>query len=356
MKMLKKSIAVIVLFGTLSFIAGCKEEEIIKNPVKPSDGSSLTLSGLSGTEAGINANNSVFVDLSKDLQSSYLRRGWDLGFYCGTEFRVIINHSAGATAIALDKTNLADVSDADLVALPGGIGSLDMGTAAISTVDPVAGNFTDYLANTVWKDVTTANNKVFILNRGIAGGIDTLETMKVQVTRITGGYEVQYSTPGGIPGVATTVVKDQSYSFKYLSFLSRSTLSVEPAKKLWDIEYTVTTYKDAAGLPVVAPDFILINFANGVTAAEIVFGSNTSKNYDSFGTADLSGVVFSGDRDAIGVKWRTTTGSTNSTLNINTDRFYLIRDTEGNIYKLRFNGGQRGKPEIQYARVEPAAL
>lgn len=356
MKIFKKSVAVVVLFGCLAFISSCKEEEIIFNTIPPSNGSSLTLSGIIGTEPGINARNSVFVDMSKNLQTSVLRTSWDLGFYCGTDFRVIINHSTGATAIAVNKTEFSDVTLADVASPPSDSTVFDLGKAAISTVDPVAGNFTDYIAGTVWKDVTLSDNKVFILRRGVAGGIAQSPLVKVKVTRIANGYQIQYGAVDATSPRTTTVIKDASYNFKFLSFQSLATLDIEPAKKLWDIEYSVSTYKDAAGLPVAAPDFVLINFANGVTAAEIIPGTDETKTYANFSTANLSGINFSGNRDVIGVKWRNTEGSTNTSLNINIDRFYLVKDTEGNIYKLKFNGGVRGRPEIQYALIPPTPL
>lgn len=360
MNIFKKSVAVIIGVSLLSIISSCKDEEIIINTVKPSAGSTLTLLGLSGTEPGIDAKNSVFVDMSKDLQTSVLRSGWDLGFYCGSDFRVILNHSTGATAIQVNKTDLNDVTLADALALPNDTTSFKFGTAGIGTVDPVTGNFTNYIAGTVFKDVaaTDIDNKIFILRRGTSGDIVARLLKKVQVTRSGSGYLVKYDD---LTSTATTprsaiIVKDASYNFKFLSFESASTLSIEPAKKLWDIEYTVSTYKDAAGLPATEPDFVLINFANGVTAAEIVFGEDLTKNYASFTSANLSGIIFSGDRDAIGTKWRTTVGSTTTSLNINNDRFYLVKDPDGNIYKLKFNGGLRGKPEIQYELVPPVPL
>ena len=360
MKIFNKSVAVVALFSLSSIFSGCKDEEIIINTIKPSAGKTLTLSGISSTEAGLNAKNSVFVDMSKDLQTSVLRSGWDLGFYCGSDFKVILNHSTGATAIQVNKTDLNDVTFADVKALPKDSTSFEFGTAGIGTVDPVTGSFTNYLAGTVWKDVALADNdnKIFIINRGTSGDIEERKLMKVQVTRSGTGYLVKYDnirSTATVPRTAT-IVKDASYNFKFLSFESASTLSIEPAKKLWDIEYTISTYKDAAGLPATEPDFVLINFANGVTAAEIVFGTDQTKNYASFTSANLSGVIFSGDRDVIGVKWRTLTGSTSTSLNINNDRFYLVKDPDGNIYKLKFNGGLRGKPEIQYELVPPVPL
>src|SRR5690606_36415384 len=78
--------------------------------IPPSDGSTLTLNGGSGESA---AENSVFVDLSADQQTAIKRTSWNLGFYSGSEFRVILNSTSGASAIAVGKTDINAVSASD---------------------------------------------------------------------------------------------------------------------------------------------------------------------------------------------------------------------------------------------------
>ena len=260
----------------------------------------------------------------------------------------------------LDKTDLTTVTAADIAALPNDTNSLIIkpSGATLKTVDPVTGDFAAYLSGLVINNIAAvaADNKVYIINRGRGGGNINTDFLKIKITRKANGYTVTYGGINEILFNSYDVEKDGAYNFKYLSFTS-SSVTVEPGKANWDFEWTLSTYKDAVtGLPVAEPDFVLINFGGGVTAAEVIFGTDQTKNYDSFTAANLDGISFSGARDVIGVKWRNSATSSASTLNINNDRFYLIKDPAGNIYKLKFNGGSRGRPEIAYALLKAAII
>jgi hypothetical protein len=59
----------------------------------------------------------------------------------------------------------------------------------------------------------------------------------------------------------------------------------------------------------------------------------------------------------IGSKWRTT--APGGTTGIKRDRFYVVKDPLGNVYKLKFvsmglgaDGGERGKPVVEYKLVK----
>lgn len=349
---IRNKYSLVFIFSCLIFLySACKKDAVDIHFKLPSAGNKLTLSGISSTETGINARNSVFVDMSKDLQTPVLRSGWDLGFYCATtDFKVIINHSTAATVIQLNKTDLTSVTSADITALPSDTNTLIIGTAALSTVDPIVGDFSTYLSGIVIKDVpvAAADNKVYIINRGTGGDLARRAWQKMKITRKTNGYTVAYGGINDDQFNTYDINKDASFNFKYLSF-SSSTVNVEPAKENWDFEWTLSTYKDTAGLPAATPDFVLINNGGGVTAAEVIFGTDETKNYENFKEADLTGITFLGTRDVIGINWRNGATSSASTLNINNDRFYLVKDPAGNIYKLKFNGGERGRPEIVYS-------
>lgn len=377
-----KSYLVIIFSGLVIFFSSCQKEKTEFFKTEPSRGDTVVLQGLSGSEltvstnaeVGENAMRSVFLDLSKEVQTPVLRDSWDLGFYCGTsDYRVIINHSRGATATALDKTDWLSVNVADSVALKGA-GTLDPGKGFQYT-DAVAGDLTTYLAGTVFGDVST-NSKVVILNPGNAGIYKNVSTTtngvtttvvkqaepvwkKVKVVRTATGYTL---TQGGIAAQAFTpvqIVKDKEFNFKFFSFTS-GVVAVEPAKELWDIEWTYSTYKTTAAtpLPVAVPDFVLINFVGGVTAAEIKYASAEAAEaaYRAFSETDLTGVVFLAQRDVIGTNWRTI--NTSGTSTVNKDRLYVIKDTKNNVYVLRFNrfsrtdGATRGRPEIAYKRIQ----
>jgi len=355
----KYRLAIVFSILIITF-SSCKKENTIFNDILPYDGGTLTLSGIASTETGINAANSVFVDMSRNTQTSALRAAWDLGFYCSTtDFKVIINHSTVATIVQINKTDLSAVTSADIASLPNDSNTLIVGAnAAMTTVDPVAGDFSTYLTGLVINNVSAndAENKVYILNRGRGGNIANRAFLKMKINRRTNGYTVSYAPIDQAEPSSFDVQKDASFNFKYLSFSSASVV-VEPAKANWDFEWTLSTTKNAVtGLPVATPDFVQINFGGGVKAAEVIFGTDLTKNYDSFQDSDIESLTYLGTREVIGTNWRNAATSNASVLNINNDRFYVIQDPAGNYYKLRFSGGGRGRPELVFKLLRAAEI
>lgn len=351
MNTLSKFLVAILLTGSFVSCSKDKDDPIIEIPV--SDGSKLTLEG---GEGGPSAVNSVFVDFSEDKQTSVARNLWDLGFYGGADdFRVIINHSTGAAVAALDKTDLNQVSAADTIDLAeSGALNLGQGSGTFDKIDPVEGGRTAYLSGTAISAVSAnaADNKVYILARGTSGTPDR-GWQKIRIIRNASGYTLQYAKIEETTFKTLDISKDAKYNFKYVSF-DKGAVDVEPEKGAWDIEWGLSTYKASATIPYTFSDFVVINFVGGVTAAEVL---TSTVSYDDFKESNLSSITFSGNREVIAGNWRVTSGGT---VGVKTDRFYLVKDAAGNVYKLKFisfhanDGGERGKPVIEYALVKKA--
>lgn len=353
---MNKFTKLIALLCIATAFTACKKDSDPIIEVLPSDGSTLTLKGLIGTEAGASAGNSVFVDFSADKQSSVAREAWDLGFYCGSDFRVILNNTVGATAIATLKTDLATVTAADTTLLvTSGALALGQGLGSMTAIDPVDGNTATYLGNTVIAAVsaTDADNKVYIVNRGAAGTATTRGWQKIRVLRSGTGYTLQYAKIGETTFKTLTITKDAAYNFKAVSFVTGA-VAVEPVKAEWDIEWSLATYKAGPTIPYTFSDLVLINFVGGVTAAEVL---TSTVSYADFKEANISAATFLDTREAIGSKWRITSSQT-LPVGVLTDRFYLVKDASGNVYKLKFvsfipaDGGVRGTPIIEYKLVK----
>lgn len=340
-------------------LASCKDnaaEPIIVVP--PSSGSTLTLNGLIGAEAGSAAGNSVYVSLSTDTQTPVARSSWDLGFYAGSNFRVILNNTVSAGALVLTKNNLSDVGEADTLNLSLGINQSAPSAQQLNFFDNLNGD----INSTVIPEIASAeaDNKVILLNRGTGGGIAARPWIKLKVTRNTaGGYTLQYGTIKQTSNFTSIqIAKDAAYNFKFISLTSGTEVKVEPAKADWDFVWGYSVYKTIFGNEVVAYNFSDLVFSNTnakVEIAEVLVTENIK--YETFNTSGLtnSSLVFSKDRDVIGSNWRAITATGAS--GVKTDRFYVLKDPKGNIYKLKFNsfggtdGGTRGKPVIQYERL-----
>lgn len=317
-----------------------------------SDGTSIQLNGIAGSEAGSSAANSVFLDLSANTQTPVLRDSWDLGFNSGTDFRVIINTTNGASAIEINKSDLNAVSatDIDLTKLALGQGQ---GTLALS--DGITGNLSETLIKEI--SATDTDNKVYIVNRkgGSATVLPVEQIYKIRIVRKGTGYTLQYALLNDTTFKSIDITKDPAYNFQFVSLVTGAAVNVQPAQARWDIVWGYSMYFTSTGtenIPYGFSDLVFINHLAGVTAAEIL---TTTATYDAFAESNIAAVTFTADRDLIGSKWRVTSGGT---VGVKTDRFYVIKDSAGNVYKLRFlsfhasDGGERGKPKLEYKLVK----
>ncbi|GGH05826.1 HmuY family protein [Pedobacter zeae] len=355
-------IAIALIAATFTACKKDTEEPVVVVP--PSDGSTLTLNGLIGAETGSAAGNSVFVDFSTDKQTAVARAAWDLGFYCGADFRVILNNttSAGAKVITTANASLATVGEADTLGLTLAVSQANPLPAHFAFFDAIDGN----LSNTVIPAVsaTAAENKVIILNRGTGGGIAAKSWIKLKVTRnASGGYSLQYGKIKETTNFTTVdIPKDGNFNFKFVSLNNGAVVNVEPEKANWDLVWTYSVYQTTFGsdlVPYNFSDLVFINKLAGVSAAAV---STSTKSYAAFAEADLPAITFSSARNVIGSNWRltqpVTTNGVTTPIGVKADTFFLIKDASGNIYKLKFNsfisndGGTRGKPVIEYKLVK----
>lgn len=302
--------------------------------------------------------NKVFMDLSANRHTVVQRTNWDLSFYNGSDdYRVMLNSSTAMMARPTNKTDMNQVTAADTV----GISSLV--SFSLYAPNPLSMPYFDYpsgdLTRTAFAQVSAnaADNMVYIVNRGTGIGSPAPERgwQKVRVLRnASGGYTVQYAPLQATSFQEVQIAKDNSYNFNYLSF-DNGRVNVEPKKELWDIAWTyfsnVTNF-GGGEVPYLYQDVILLN--RGVTAARVMIADIP---YESFSEANLSSLTFNASQTAIGADWRSGGGPTSSPA-VKSDRYYVIKDANGNYYKLQFTAltqnGQRGYPAYQTHLIKAA--
>ncbi|OJX91808.1 MAG: hypothetical protein BGP01_03015 [Paludibacter sp. 47-17] len=303
-----------------------------------SEGNELTLNG---GEGGSNAANSVFVDFSNNEQTAVARKSWNLGFSCGSDFAVILNNTTSSTAreasIAID----AVVNTTDSAHYAAAL-ALTPTAGGLALVDDWAGD----LSKTVIKE-----GKVYVLNLGES----QTPLYKVKVLKKDAyTYTLQYAKINESTVKSIDITKDTNYAFMYVSFTENKTVSVAPSKAKWDIVWGKSLYKTVSGgvtVPYAFADLVLINSTAGVKAVELVSATADANiaAYNSMSKANSDTLTFSAAVDVIGSKWRNS-GGPNSSPSIKEDRFYVIKDASGNIYKVQFKsiGDPRGYPKLKY--------
>jgi hypothetical protein len=322
-----------------------------------SEGSKLTLKGIAGAEAGSGALNSVFVDLSSNSMVNVKRDSWVLGFSSGTDFRVRLNNTNGTSGIKLaGKFDLNAVTAADVVLddLAIKLGSTDANSFA--NIDNVDGDVTkDIIAGV---SVTDADNPVYIVNPsgGSHSSVLSLDNLlKIRILRKGNGYTLQYAKLKETTFKTLDITKDGANNFVFVAFADvAKVVNVEPSKAKWDFVWTWSVYYGLMGTapyPYGFSDVVFVNNLGGAQAAQV---ATATVSYADYKESNIATTTFKAERNVIGSDWRSTSPATG----VKTDRFYVIKDAAGNVYKLRFismgagDPGKRGEPVLEYVLVK----
>jgi hypothetical protein len=344
----------VVPFLTLVVLTSCKKDQDPIIVIPPSTGSQVELNGLIGNEPGSAAGNAVYLDLSTNQSTSVPRAGWDLGFYCGNEFRVILNNTSSAGAKVLAQSDITLAGEADTLGLVLAVNQINPLPSDLVYFDDIAGSLTGTLIPEI--SATDANNKVVIVNRGAGGGIAPRPWMKIRVLRnASGGYTLQYARITSSTYQTVQIAKDDDFHFKFFSF-DNGIINGQPEKAKWDIMWSYSVYQTnfGAGLvPYNFSDLIAVNHLSNVQVKEKVYAdvNAAAAAYSSFNRDSVNATTLINGRWTIGSSWRSTQPATGAKL----DRFYIIKDANGNYYKFKClsmgvgtDGGTRGKPRFQY--------
>ncbi|MGN6420950.1 MAG: HmuY family protein [Pseudobacter sp.] len=317
-----------------------------------STGTSLELNG---GEGGSSAVNHVFVDFSNNVQTAVNRKVYDLKFASGADWRVLLNNVAGWAAVKTNKTDINAVNEGDVTLASMQIG---YGFGTLAMIDDVEGDITKNAMGEV--SATESDNKVFLVST--AGATFTPPAItaikKIRVLRNANGYTLQYADINATTFQTLTIEKNSAYNFRFASFAT-GVVSVEPAKDRWDIVWGWSFYKafddvTSKWIPYAYSDLVFSNRSGNVQAAEVL---TSTVSYADFKESNIAAVTFDTRSDAIGAKWRL---ASQTGAGVYTDRFYVVKDGAGNVYKLKFvnfhpsDGGKRGYPNIEYKLVKKA--
>jgi hypothetical protein len=297
--------------------------------------------------------NRVFIDLSANRQTAIKRDEWDFGFYQKDgEFKVILNSSLAMMAKATAKADINAVLPADSAGMRTTLHIDAFIPANMAHIDAPNGDLNALAIGNV--SATESDNKVFIVNRG--KNIDNTQRSwkKVRIIRNGTGYAIQHADIGATTFQTIQVTRNAAYLFTHVKLDNNAAVNIEPEKDKWDIAYSTfmnQTQSSGGIVPYVFNDIILQNH-EGVETAMVM---NTVSTYEAFAEANLTGITFGTTQTGVGSSWRIG-GGPGVSPTVRTDRFYLVKDANGNIYKVKFlsltQNGERGKPSFEFALVK----
>ncbi|HET8838253.1 MAG TPA: HmuY family protein [Flavobacteriaceae bacterium] len=304
---------------------------------------------------GPNEPNQVYVDLSGQTETIVRRDTWDLKFYSGNEFRVKLNSSLFMMAAELPTTNLDDISESDVQNLKTQMQFLVVGSEEF--VDDPNGSITETAISEI--SIAPEENKVYLLKMGYEIGTDMPENgsvaisgesrgwKKIRILREGNNYVLQYADLNSTTHQEFTISKDAVHNFTFFSFETESVVEIAPEN--WDLNFSTFTEVEefpTGGLTAYGySDYAKTNVQSNVKAYQVL---TTETSYQNFSSADIQVGNFDLDQRAIGANWRDVFEGT-----VFPDRFYVLQDSDGNRYKLRFitmvnEDGVRGYPKFEY--------
>ena len=318
---------------------------------------------------GPNQQNQVYVDLSTNTTTSIQRDSWDLGFYSGSDFRVKLNGSIYMATAALSATDIDAInsSNEDVQDLQPQVAVGTFQAENTAYVDAPNGN----ISETAIAEISDndSENYVYILNLGFEVGTETPETgsvsisgnergwKKIRILKNGDNYILQYADLDATTHKEITISKTNDYNFTFFSFNTESVVSVEPASTNWDLNFTVFTNEIPRYGSYGYSDYITNNILSNVGTYTVDTEVDTELSYDTFTLADvINADLINNDQRSIGSSWRNGGGpGTQPSLKDNV--FYIISDTDGNLYKLKFlamtnESGERGYPEFVYSLLQ----
>lgn len=321
---------------------------------------SAALGGVLSPEVGgPNQPNQVYIDLSSQTQTAVKRDAWDLGFYSGENFRVVLNGSLYMATKALEATDIDAVTEADVTDLKEQV--------AVGTFNSESANYVDkptgVISETAIAEISenADDNKVYLLNLGSEIGTDVPQNgsvditddsrgwKKIKINRSGDSYVLQYADLDATTHNEVTIAKEAEFNFTFFSFTTENAPSVEPAKQKWDLNFTVFTNEISGYGAYGYSDFISTNLKGGVKAYQV---NAEDIAYADFTSENILESSFIEDQRGIGSNWRK--GGGPSTLpSLKEGVFFVLKDTDGNHYKIRFTAllsesGERGYPKFEY--------
>ena len=359
MKNISQIKSTFILFFILLITINCSKEDPI--PERENFTDSAFINPLVG---GPNEPNQVYVNLSNQEQKAVRRDSWDLAFFSGSNFRVGINSSILMAVKKLNTNQIDAVTSADVSALYSQVAVGTFNPANIAYVDGLDGD----ILTTAMDEVINldANNSVYLLNLGnsVSTSVPPVGSVsvsgphrgwkKIRIIKNFDSYILQYANIDDTTHKEVLIPKDSFYNFKFFSFNTESIVDVEPKKNNWDMNFTVFINELPNYGTYAYTDFVLTNSKMNVQTYKIT--ESATVTFDNFTLAMVDNTLLSSSQRKIGSSWRSGGGPTSSPA-VFGNVFYVLKDTEGIFYKVKFTAltnaqGERGYPQFQYKLLQ----
>jgi len=331
---MKKLILILLPFAL--FLTSCFDEDIAVTPLDRGDVQSNQV------EMNSKYENQIYFDLHTNSVVSTNKYGeWDLGFQAYDSYYIRLNSGRNMALKDLGVVDFATVTDE---------------YEEISyTRDVPSGNKDSSAIGKWWTEKDgeiVSKEHVYIIDRKRShdkskGGLRKLKIISADQEK----FVFMFAELNSATGDTVVVPRNDMYNFITVSLDGTgSVTNLEPLSTEWDLLFTTyTELFDVPGFEVYPVRGVLINtrYCQAVEADSTIA-------FDELTSASIGEYEFTNKRDEIGWDWKQADINT-GVYTVNPLKKYIIKDTEGFYYKLRFIGFQKivdGKAEKGYPEFE----
>jgi hypothetical protein len=318
---------ILLVSSIVILLSSCQKEELPVPAHDPGDIITATVNMES------NYKWQIYYDLKTNtVVGQNLKTSWDLGFESSHNgFHIILNSSKAMFARNTGKTDFLSVTDT-------------IGFSVNKKWDEASGNL-DSTAIGDWRNT----NNVYVIDRGydeagVHQGFRKIQFQSVDAYK----YIVRFAQLNGTGDTTLQINKDSTYNFTFLSFNNNNVVLIEPPKTTWDLVFTQYThiFYDSPPMPYLVTGCLLNRYNTKAKMDSLI-------TFSSINLATAENYILSSNINTIGYDWKVFTGGTFKT---KSHMNYIIKDSEGYYYKLRFidfynSSGVKGNPKWEYQRL-----
>lgn len=328
-----------------------KKEDAVKLPIGNSEITTLFL--------GKDYEYDMYFDMSSNSYKQNKRSEWDLRFESSDDgWGVFINTEAEIVVHKLDLYHLSEPTNFDTNAI----------IASTGLIDKPSG-LPEESAMWEWKDSykqgggATQLHGIYVLEfkrRSMPHKLKRMQIISVSDTTFECIFTDFYDAAGDsilYNNNRTIIKKDKNQNYTYFSFeggVPHVVPNVEPNKDNWD--FVFTRYIEFFNL---SGSYVLPYPVNGVKSNRnnVLVARDSLTNFNDINASTIGNYTFSSRADAIGYDWKSHAYSGGGTYTVNSKITYIIKDTDGDYYKLRFldfynEKAEKGYPKFEFVRIK----
>jgi hypothetical protein len=221
--------------------------------------------------------------------------------------------------------------------------------------DPSHGNL-DSSAIGQWynveEEIVSSKGFVYIIDRGTDEDYNLVGEKKITFGfENENSYKIRFANLDGSEENSLIIPKDTFVNFVCFSF-ENGIVDIEPNKRNWDLQFG--KYSTLLFTDVGDPYPYLVTGAL-INPYKVTAGKDSIHTFEEIDYTIAEQQVLSGQKDIIGYEWKEYDFD-NARYSVLPEKLYLLKDTEGYFFKLRFvdyynDTGEKGYPTFEFLRL-----